>query len=61
MGDFYEVQWLAGIPYLVHQSEKTNWQMEAVKLTPEQIDVYDKLHCKHRDEMDELLTLFLTR
>lgn len=36
MGEQLEIQWLAGVPYLVQSDESTNWEPVPVEITPMQ-------------------------
>jgi len=58
MGAYYEVQWLAGDPYLVWQDESSNWKEKSKKLTLEQLQKHEALYFKHRDEMNKLCETF---
>ena len=56
MGDHYEFTELAEVPYIEHRSAKTNWQSEALKLTPEQYEKVQDYFEKEYEARKELLS-----
>ncbi len=56
MGDFIDIEWLAGRAYIVIQSEKTKWQLEvAHTLTNDEIDQVRDLEDKYHQDLNQLL------
>lgn len=60
MGDFINIEWLAGKAYIVIQSEKTKWQLEvAHTLTDDEIDQIRDLEEKYHHDLNQLLKKIL--
>lgn len=56
MGEFINIEWLAGKAYIVIQSEKTKWQLEvAHTLTDDKIDQIRDLEEKYHQDLNQLL------
>ena len=56
MGDYINIEWLAGKAYIVVQSEKTGWQLEvAHTLTDNEIDQIRDLEEDYHRDLNELL------
>lgn len=56
MGDYINIEWLAGRAYIVIQSEKTNWQLEvAHTLTNGEIDRVRELEDEYHQDLNQLL------
>lgn len=55
MGDYIEVQWLAGVPYLVWCSDKTRWKDEVIKLEFGQVHEIEEFQAKQDRERKEFM------
>ena len=50
MLDYIEIQWLAGVPYLVYCNNETEWKDVAVKLEFETLHKMEEFQCKQDRE-----------
>lgn len=56
MGEYINIEWLAGKAYIVVQSEKTGWQLEiAHTLTNNEIDQIRDLEEQYNQDLNQLL------
>lgn len=55
MGDYYEIIWLAGIPYIEFMNEASKWQTVAHQLTKDQCNLLDNFECQQSEDLREFL------
>lgn len=55
MGDWYDVVWLAGVPYIEYSNDSTDWRPTAKQMTKEQYKALEDLRNKHCQDEQKLL------
>lgn len=50
MGEWFELRWLGGDPYIDYQSEESKWSSAAIKLTSDEVQEIEDFQIKQSND-----------
>jgi len=61
MGEWYELKWLGGKPYIDYQSEASKWGSVCVELTHEQLQELEDFQVKQANQEKNFIKALITQ